>query len=82
MSSTDHNPELKGLTTAQAAESLARHGANVLTPPPRKSLFALFLAKFRDPLIRILILVSLVSIGISFYEYFSLGKTAEVFFSR
>lgn len=80
MSSTDHNPELKGLTTAQAAESRARHGANVLTPPPRKSLFALFLAKFRDPLIRILILAGLVSIGISFYEYFSLGKTAEVFF--
>lgn len=80
MSSTDHTPEFKGLTTAQAAESRARHGANVLTPPPRKSLFALFLAKFRDPLIQILILACVVSVGISFYEYFSLGKSAEVFF--
>lgn len=80
MSSTDHTPEFKGLTTVQAAESRARHGANVLTPPPRKSLFALFLAKFRDPLIQILILACVVSVGISFYEYFSLGKSAEVFF--
>lgn len=80
MSTADHTPEFKGLTTAQAAESRARHGANVLTPPPRKSLFALFLAKFRDPLIQILILACVVSVGISFYEYFSLGKSAEVFF--
>ncbi len=80
MPTADHTPEFKGLTTAQAAESRARHGANVLTPPPRKSLFALFLAKFRDPLIQILILACVVSVGISFYEYFSLGKSAEVFF--
>lgn len=70
-----------GLSDSEVEESRKRYGNNVLTPPKRKSLPALFLAKFKDPLIQILILAGMVSIGISFYEYYGLGRGAEVFLS-
>ena len=70
----------KGLSEAEVAESRAKHGANLLTPPAKESLWKKFLGKFADPLIRILIVAALVSVGISFYEFFGHeGTGMEVF---
>ena len=70
----------KGLSEAEVAESRAKHGANILTPPAKESVWKKFLGKFADPLIRILIVAAVVSIGISFYEFFGPeGKGMEVF---
>lgn len=55
-----------GLTRAQVEESRAKYGRNLLTPPKRKSLWALFFEKFKDPIIRILLVAAFLSLGIGF----------------
>jgi Ca2+-transporting ATPase len=69
-----------GLTDAQVEESRQRHGANVLTPVVKESMWHKFLAKFGDPLIIILLIAGIMSIGISCYEFWGLGKGLSVFF--
>lgn len=51
-----------------------------MTPPEKDPLWKQFLEKFGDPLIIILMIAGVLSIGISFYEYFGLGEGGEVFF--
>ncbi|MBP3639922.1 MAG: HAD-IC family P-type ATPase, partial [Muribaculaceae bacterium] len=70
---------IQGLTTAQAEESRRLHGANVLTPPRATSWLRQFVAKFADPLIVVLCVAAVLSIGISVYEY-SVSANGEVFF--
>ena len=65
---------MRGLNDVQVKESREKHGRNVLTPAAKESLFSLFLAKFKDPLIIILIVAGLASCGISLYEYYGLNK--------
>lgn len=62
-----------GLNAQQVEESRAKHGANVLTPPAKTPLWKEFLEKFNDPIIRILLLALLASVGISLFEFFSDG---------
>ena len=71
---------IKGLTDAQVAESRERYGRNVLTPAPRQSAWKAFLKKFEDPLIIILLVAGVLSVCISFYEYFAEGQCCGVFF--
>lgn len=71
---------LTGLTDAQVVESRKKHGANVLTPPAKDPLWKQFLEKFEDPLIVILLVAGVLSVGISCYEYFGLGHGWTVFF--
>ena len=59
-----YNP--KGLTTPQIDESRRRHGDNVITPPKDDSAWRLLLEKFRDPIIRILLLAAVLSLIIGF----------------
>lgn len=70
----------RGLTGQQVLESRQKHGANVLTPPPEESLWKLFLDKFKDPLIIVLLAAGVLSILISIYEYVGLDEGATVFF--
>ncbi|MBD5340293.1 MAG: calcium-translocating P-type ATPase, PMCA-type [Bacteroides sp.] len=74
------NNHYTGLTDAEVLESRRKNGGNILTPPEKDSLFMRFLEKFGDPLIIILLIAGALSIGISCYEYFSLGQGAGVFF--
>lgn len=69
-----------GLSEAEVAESRARWGVNVLTPPKKTPLWLQFLEKFSDPLIIILMVAGVLSIGIALYERFGLGDGPEVFF--
>ena len=69
-----------GLTDAQVLESRSKHGANVLTPPEKEPLWKQFLEKFGDPLIIILLIAGVLSIGISCYEFWGLHEGAETFF--
>ncbi len=71
---------ITGLTDAQVLESRKLHGANILTPPKKESVWKKFLEKFKDPLIIILLIAGVLSIGISCYEYWSLGDGFGVFF--
>lgn len=69
-----------GLTDAEVLESRQKHGVNVLTPPEQDPWWKEFLDKFSDPLIIILLVAGVLSIGISFYEFFGLGQDWKVFF--
>lgn len=62
----EHKKRYIGLTNEQVLESRKLHGANILTPPKREPLWKLFLEKFRDPVIRILLIAAFLSLGISF----------------
>ena len=69
-----------GLTDAQVTESRKIHGVNILTPPEKESLFKRYLEKFQDPLIIILLIAGILSLGISIYEIAALDKGFGVFF--
>ena len=69
-----------GLTDAEVLKSRKRYGVNILTPPEKEPLWKQFLEKFTDPLIIILMIAGVLSIGISFYEYIGLNEGFTVFF--
>ncbi|MDE6399585.1 MAG: haloacid dehalogenase, partial [Muribaculaceae bacterium] len=77
MSQKEH---YKGLSEAEVSESRRLHGVNILTPPEKESLWRRFFGKFSDPLIIILLIAGVLSIGISCYEFFSLNQGPGVFF--
>lgn len=52
-----------GLTTAEVAERLRIHGENVLQPPDRASWWSLYLEKFDDPVIRILLIAAVLAVA-------------------
>lgn len=70
----------KGLTDAEVLESRKKNGVNILTPPEQDPWWKEFLDKFSDPLIIILLVAGVLSIGIAFYEFFGLGQNWKVFF--
>ncbi len=55
-----------GLTDDQVLESRRQYGENLLSPPKRDPWWKLFLEKFGDPIIRILLIAAFLSLGISF----------------
>lgn len=69
-----------GLNAAQVAASREQHGANVLSPVEKDPWWRKLLEKFRDPLIVILLIAGVMSIGISFYEYYRLHQGSIVFY--
>ena len=71
---------ITGLTAHQVEENRLKYGENIITPPPRRPAWKLFLEKFRDPLIIILLIAGVLSVGISCYEYWGLHEGATVFF--
>lgn len=63
----DTKQHFQGLTKEQVIASREANGENVLTPPARTSLWTLFLEKFDDPIIRILLVawgLSLIIAGV------------------
>ena len=57
-----------GLTDEQVKQSREQHGRNVLTPPQRTSLWKLYLDKYRDPIIQILLVAAFISLILAFIE--------------
>ena len=57
-----------GLTDEQVKQSREQHGKNMLTPPQRTSLWKLYLDKYRDPIIQILLVAAFVSLILAFIE--------------
>lgn len=67
-----HKPrnQHKGLTDSEARQQREKYGINILSEPPQQSLWALFAEKFRDPLIRILLVALGFSVIIACYEIY------------
>ncbi len=66
LTSQSVNPQ--GLTDAQVVESRLKYGDNVLTPPKRVSLWKLYIEKYCDPIIQILLVAAVVSLILAFVE--------------
>jgi Ca2+-transporting ATPase len=68
-----------GLTDEQVLQSRQEHGANTLTPPKRDPLWKLFLEKFDDATIKILLAAAIVSIVLACVEKFILNSSNASF---
>ena len=68
LKNTSENFYIQGLNDAQVAESRKTHGQNVLTPPKRTSLWMLYLEKYRDPIIQILLVAAAISLVLAFFN--------------
>lgn len=55
MSQNMHDSHFKGLTDQEVLQNRQKYGTNLLTPPKRPSIFKLYLEKFQDPVIKILL---------------------------
>ena len=58
----------QGLTAIEVEASRARHGENVLTPPRRPSMWKLYLEKYEDPMVRILLVAAVASLVLAFVK--------------
>ena len=47
-----------GLTDDEVLQSREKNGINLLTPPKRPSLWKLYLEKFEDPVVRVLLVAA------------------------
>ena len=71
---------LNGLSDKQVQESREKYGWNLLTPPKRPSMWKLYLEKFNDPVIRILLVAAFFSFVISIIEG-EYAETIGIFFA-
>ena len=63
-----NQPKLQGLSDEEVIRSRQQHGENMLTPPERESIWKLYLEKFKDPVIKVLLVAAVLSLGISIIE--------------
>lgn len=67
MSQNMHDSHFKGLTDQEVLQNRQKYGVNLLTPPKRPSIWRLYLEKFQDPVIKILLVAAVFSLIISIY---------------
>ena len=58
-----------GLNSEQVVASRAKYGENVLTPPKKTSIWKLYIEKYNDPIIQILLVAAAVSFGLAFVNH-------------
>ena len=59
---------IRGLSEQQVRENRERWGENILTPPKRTSMWKLYLEKYNDPIIKILIVAATISLVLAIIE--------------
>ncbi len=69
----------QGLSEQQVLENRTKYGVNILTPPVKEPLWKQFLEKFSDPIIKILLVALLLSVGVACYQFFTGAEPASVF---
>lgn len=80
MSQNMHDSHFKGLTEQEVLQNRQKYGTNLLTPPKRPSIFKLYLEKFQDPVIKILLVAAVFSLLISVIEN-EYAETIGIFFA-
>ena len=80
MAQTRPQDSLNGLSDKQVQENREAYGWNLLTPPKRPSMWKLYLEKFNDPVIRILLVAAFFSLVISIIEG-EYAETIGIFFA-
>ena len=69
-----------GLKADQVEKSRALHGFNILTPPKKESVLHQFMGKFGDPIIQILLVALVLSVGVAVYQYVTTDQGVSVLF--
>lgn len=64
----DKKNRFQGLTASQVEESRNAHGMNILTPPHKTSMWKLYLEKYKDPIIQILLVAAAISLAMAWVE--------------
>lgn len=80
MSQKTKEPHLQGLTDQQVLSNREKYGENLLTPPKRPSIWKLYLEKFQDPVIKVLLVAAAFSLIISIIEN-EYAETIGIFFA-
>lgn len=80
MAHTKQETPLLGLSDQEVLISREKHGSNLLTPPQRPSMWKLYLEKFQDPVIRILLVAAVFSLIIAIIED-EYAETIGIFFA-
>lgn len=80
MATTENDSIHSGLTDKQVRENREKYGVNLLTPPKRPSLWKLYLEKFEDPVVKVLLVAALFSLIISIVEN-EYAETLGIFFA-
>lgn len=80
MTQNANNQHLMGLTDKEVQQSRNQHGNNLLTPPKRPSVWKLYLEKFKDPVIQVLLVAAFLSLVISVIEN-EYAETIGIFFA-
>ncbi|MDR2814719.1 MAG: calcium-translocating P-type ATPase, PMCA-type [Prevotellaceae bacterium] len=75
----EHKNHYTGLYGEQVLESRRLHGENILTPPQKESLWSQLIEKFADPIIRILLIALLASVGVACYQFYTATQDESVF---
>ena len=60
--------KLQGLSEEEVIRNREQFGENLLTPPEKESIWKLYLEKFKDPVIKVLLFAAMLSLGISIIE--------------
>ncbi len=64
----EKNIKIQGLTDAEVLSSREKHGLNLLTPPKEVPWWKLYLEKFKDPIIVILLVATAISLAFGIIE--------------
>ena len=80
MSHNTQDSRFKGLTDQEVLQSRQKYGMNLLTPPKRPSIWKLYLEKFQDPVIKVLLVAAAFSLLISIIES-EYAETIGIFFA-
>ena len=65
---TEMKYDPRGLSPQEVEQSRSRHGENIITPPKDDSVWRLFVEKFRDPIIRVLLVAACLSLAVAFID--------------
>ena len=80
MSHNSQDSRFKGLTDQEVLQNRQKYGMNLLTPPKRPSIWKLYLEKFQDPVIKVLLVAAAFSLLISIIES-EYAETIGIFFA-
>ena len=80
MSHNTQDSRFKGLTDQEVLQNRQKYGMNLLTPPKRPSIWKLYLEKFQDPVIKVLLVAAAFSLLIPIIES-EYAETIGIFFA-
>ena len=74
----ENKPSIESALLSSSDEVISGKGKNIIPPPEREPLWKAYLAKFKDPIIIVLLVVFIFSVAVALYDIFVVGKGMEL----